>query len=240
MPSYTIEKCVQGSFSQSHLKFGETAGIQCACNALLAVCWATVCKVSCWLAIDLDHVLDLGDNLFKHLEFNKYLDASDLQQQIVLGGFSCSITKLNLNDGVATIGIERFLLNPFQNRQTALLFMNGTVTSIVELSRAFYLFDSHSRNRQGLSDSYGSSVLLKLKLEHAQGRERQYFQLLFLDIQVDNMSEAIFQIHRTVRRLQKNKITAQRQECLSVSDMTVQHGKKKERMREYYKNIKEA
>ena len=204
MPSYIIEKCVQGSFSQSHLKFGETAGIQCACNALLAVCWATVCKVSCWLTIDLDHVLDLGDNLFKHLEFNKYLDASDLQQQIVLGGFSCSITKLNLNDGVATTGIERFLLNPFQNRQTALLFMNGTVTAIIELSRAFYLFDSHSRNRKGLSDSYGSSVLLKLKLEHVQnyievihleyqGRERQYFQLLFLDIQVDNMSEAIFQ-----------------------------------------------
>ena len=43
-----------------------------------------------------------------------------------------------------------------------------------------------------------------------------------------------------MRRLQKNKITAQRQECLSVSDMTVQHGKKKERIREYYKNIKEA
>ena len=49
------------------------------------------------------------------------------------------------------------------------------------------------------------------------------------------MSEAIFQINRTMRRLQKNKSTAQRQECLSLSDMTVQHEKKKEKMREYYK-----
>ena len=40
MPSCTIEKCVQGSFSQSHVKFGEAARIQCGCNALLVVSWA--------------------------------------------------------------------------------------------------------------------------------------------------------------------------------------------------------
>ena len=33
----TVEKCVQGSFSHSNSKFGETAVIQCGCNALLAV-----------------------------------------------------------------------------------------------------------------------------------------------------------------------------------------------------------
>ena len=32
----------------------ETAGIQCACNALPAVCWTRVRKVSCWNTIDLD------------------------------------------------------------------------------------------------------------------------------------------------------------------------------------------
>ena len=63
MVSYT-EKCVQGSFSQLHSKFGETTGIQCACNAVLAACWARVHKVSCWNTVDLDHVLNLGDKLF--------------------------------------------------------------------------------------------------------------------------------------------------------------------------------
>ena len=52
---------------------------------------------------------------------------------MVLEGFNCSITKLNLHHGEVTIGIRRFLLNPFQNRQPALLFMNGTVTAILEL-----------------------------------------------------------------------------------------------------------
>ena len=95
-------------------------------------------------------------------------------------------------------------------------------------------------------------MLLKFsRLEHVQNyfevihledkyRERQYCRLLLLDIQVDNMSVAIFQINRAIKRLEKNKSTAQKQEYLSVSDMTVQHEKKKEKMREYCKNIKEA
>lgn len=60
------KKNVQQSFSQSHSKFGETAIIQCASNALLAVCWARVHKLSLWNMIDLNHVLDLEDNLFKY------------------------------------------------------------------------------------------------------------------------------------------------------------------------------
>ena len=108
MPSYIIEKCVQGGFSQSHSKYGETAGIQYSCNALLAVCWASVRKALCWHKIDLDHVLDLGDNLFKHLGFSRYIDASDLPNQIVLEGFNCSITKLNLHEGEAITGGKIF------------------------------------------------------------------------------------------------------------------------------------
>ena len=107
--------------------------------------------------------------MFKNLGFNRYLDASDVSDQIVLDGFNCNITKFNLHDGEAAIGSRRFLLNHFLNRQSALLFMNGTVTAIKELSQAFYLFDSHSKNRWGLAGSDGSSVLLRFSgLEHAQ------------------------------------------------------------------------
>ena len=73
-----------------------------------------------------------------------------------------------------------------------------------------------------------------IHLEH-QDRERQYFQLLFFNIQVDNMSEAMLQINRAMRRLQENQSTAQKQESLSVSDMAVQHEMKKWKISEYYK-----
>ena len=44
--SFKIAKFVHGSFHQGHVKFVETAGIQCACNALFALCWSTVKRVT--------------------------------------------------------------------------------------------------------------------------------------------------------------------------------------------------
>ena len=41
--------------------------MQCACNALMAICWAGVCILSCWRVCDLDYVLDIGDDLYKTL-----------------------------------------------------------------------------------------------------------------------------------------------------------------------------
>ena len=74
---------------QSHPKFGETADMPCACNEMLAVCWSNVRKISCWSSFDFDHVLDLGDNLFKNLGLNRYLDTSDLPEHVSLDGFPC-------------------------------------------------------------------------------------------------------------------------------------------------------
>ena len=38
-PTYNIIKSVKDSFHQGSPMFGLTAGIQCACNALFAICW---------------------------------------------------------------------------------------------------------------------------------------------------------------------------------------------------------
>ena len=47
-PPYKIEKAVLGTFHQGHPKFGDTSGIQCACNALYAICFSLVKKISIW------------------------------------------------------------------------------------------------------------------------------------------------------------------------------------------------
>ena len=39
-----IQKVVLGNFHQGNLKFGNTAGVQCACNALFAICFSVVKK----------------------------------------------------------------------------------------------------------------------------------------------------------------------------------------------------
>ena len=73
------------------------------------------------------------------------------------------------------------------------------VTAIISHSCSNYLFDLYSRDSQCFSVSNGTSVLFKLsclqqvqnyieviRLEY-QGRNRQYFQLQFLQIEVENL-----------------------------------------------------
>ena len=56
-PTYSIEKVIQGSFSQGNPRFGRTAGVQCAFDSLFALCWLQVKTVSKWNKSDLNHVL---------------------------------------------------------------------------------------------------------------------------------------------------------------------------------------
>ena len=162
MPSFVLEKSVQGSYNQSHSKFGETAGMHCSCNALLAVSWEKFRKVSCWNSFDLDFVLDLGDNFFKSLGLHRYLDASDLPENIRFHGNSWTINKTYLHDGEAIIR-TRFLFSPFLpcRRSAAMIFINRKVTAIIPHSPSYYLFESHSRDSRSFAVSNGTSVLLK-------------------------------------------------------------------------------
>ena len=45
-PIYSIEKVIQGSFYQDNPRLGRTAGAQCACNSLFALCLSQVKTVS--------------------------------------------------------------------------------------------------------------------------------------------------------------------------------------------------
>ena len=42
--------------------FGETTGIQPACNVLYALCWTQIKQILHWVRGDLDHILVEGDN----------------------------------------------------------------------------------------------------------------------------------------------------------------------------------
>ena len=59
--SFLIKDCVLGSFHQGDKRFGETAGTQCACMALTALCCSVIRKVSIWRVSDVDCILESGD-----------------------------------------------------------------------------------------------------------------------------------------------------------------------------------
>ena len=69
-PDYVIIKVVHGSFHPANQKSCSTAGIQCACNSLHALCWSKVKEASVWNSSDLDHTLTQGD-VFKQVTGTK-------------------------------------------------------------------------------------------------------------------------------------------------------------------------
>ena len=104
-----------------------------------------------------------------------------------------------------------------------MLFINSTVTAIISHSRSYYLFDSHSKDSQSFAVSNGVLVLLRfsclqqvenyievIHLEY-QGRERQYFQLQLLEIEVANLDESCQNINMAAKQICRNSAGLQRE-----------------------------
>ena len=83
-PATNIQKVVLGSFHQGHLKFGSTAGIQCSCNALYAICFSVIKSVSIWKSHDLDYILDNGNKIFKLAGIPRALFMHELPHNILI------------------------------------------------------------------------------------------------------------------------------------------------------------
>ena len=181
-PTYAIGKLISGSFHQSNARFRTTAGIQCAQNSLFTLCFSQVKKVFRWNTPDLDYILTEGDILYKSLGTMDLLSADELPRSVVISNYNIPIDYLELETEVANLRTgEPFLIgivsiNAYD--ETMLLFMGGFTTAIMKQYGYFYLFDSHSRDEQGLSIVGGTSVLLKFSdLTEVE----KYIQVFYLE-----------------------------------------------------------
>ena len=65
--NFAIKKSIQAFHHQSHLKYIESAGMQCTSNAYLSIAYSVIKKPSIWKSWDLDYILEQTDMLFKSL-----------------------------------------------------------------------------------------------------------------------------------------------------------------------------
>ena len=93
---YKLQKSIQGTFHQAHPKFGETSGIQCACNSLFAICWSSIKRVSIWKPWDLDYVLEHGDALFKDNNILRPLSVEELPETVLINGHVLKVEILSV------------------------------------------------------------------------------------------------------------------------------------------------
>ena len=82
---YQISRYVLGSYHQGESRSGSTAGMECSCIALFALCRLKMRKVSLWKPHDIDHSFNF-DNAYKMLVLSMYLTFDNIPAIIELYG----------------------------------------------------------------------------------------------------------------------------------------------------------
>ena len=150
-PSSNFLKVVQGSFHQGDPKFGDTAGVQCACNSLFAICWSFIKRVTVWSTYDLDYILENGDRMYMSLETHKILTLDDLPPNVSVEGHAMQVVKLGNESGWINIAnrfdmLETSFKNASNTGSGMIFFISGYNFAVIWSKSGFFLCDSHSRN----------------------------------------------------------------------------------------------
>ena len=83
--------------------FGETAGIQWACNALYALCWTQIKQIFHLVRRDLDHILVERDNLYQSLHTSDMLLVDQLPAFVKIYNHHIPVQYLRTETQLATL-----------------------------------------------------------------------------------------------------------------------------------------
>ena len=180
----TPTKSIKGSFHQGNPRFGNTAGSQCMCNAFWAICYSKIKCVCYWAQWDLDIILQHGNDLYKELGYlHEHLSFIELPNQINVNKNIIDVLKSDTITAELSSNTASFLRLP-QEFNCGMLLTCGYSTAFIYKGGSVYIFDSHSRDANGLSNPNGTSVLLKFDSYYDA---ESYIKRLYL-IQFENAS----------------------------------------------------
>ncbi|VDI59099.1 Hypothetical predicted protein [Mytilus galloprovincialis] len=201
---------VQGSFHQGDIRFGINSGKQCVANCLSALAHSKFKSLKDWDQMYIDNVLIKGNQIYSNIHGdNVHLLVSDLPGMIEMSGKLLKISRKEsitaVIDNYGTIDFSEFgnSLPLDQALQESLIdydacFICAYDTTFLALkhNQDLVLFDSHARNKFGLQDSDGKSLLLKLNnLDHlyqyccnmvAGSSQNQWFEVTGVSICIEN------------------------------------------------------
>ena len=174
--SIVYSRSVQGSFHQAHAMFGDNAGTQCVANCLGAVAYHKLKNTQLWDTSDMNIVLTTGNELYTYLQRsstinNRYLLVSELPQFVEcfdkMFEFRCyeSLASL-ISLGVDEVCYDDFnahsLLDALQislsDADGCFVCFGGSTFFVGKTFAKYFIFDSHSRNREGHQTADGKST----------------------------------------------------------------------------------
>ena len=239
--TYSISKVVEASHHQGDKRYGNTAGSQCASNALFSIVWSFLRKVSLWNTFDLDHILFNGDLVYKNLNIDRPLFISDLPNQIDTEKGFINITLLDNQTAFLTNDNRHNFMKTLLGDHVigdGLLFMTlGYTFSILWNKRNYFIFDSHSRGSAGTVVENGNSVLLKFC-------SLRQLQIYIYEMYFPMQHSTSLQFEVQFISLEKSEIAIANMPCQVAKNMTKARAKtwslKMKSNVETYEQIKES
>ena len=169
-------KVILGSYSQSSERFSDISrGRQCVpCCLIVLICLSNSSHTD-WDWAELNNIIDNGDNLYILVNSlvkrtNDFLMPIELPSTFCLHDQFCCIKFLNNTFGKIgstecdNIGspLNIALAAAFAHSDECILILNEYAIAVAKVAGSkFILFDCHSRDKHGLPDSEGTSILIE-------------------------------------------------------------------------------
>ena len=155
--------------SQSSNMFsGYAQGLQCIPNTIVSLIYHINKNCELWKLEDIKNILRSGNILYKSIGKRTTLLVSDVPQYIKLYNFIYYINEQNSVIGDISKEDKEFNTVPFKKVEAIIvthkfcvLVIGESAVSIIHSNNNFHVFDPHNRNKYGLPDINGGSVLLK-------------------------------------------------------------------------------
>ena len=206
---HQITEVLKASHHQANARYGETAGIQCACMTLMAICLTIFKDVHVWESYDLDYILEQGDRIFKDLRMFRLLGIDDLPQNFAVEGTPVVVEFLDNRTGEITLNAYLISVTDIVTSCTnigtgALLIIRDFTLALIWGEQCYFLFDSHSKNDEGEITPNGVAVLLKFQtlghleeyikyVYYSENTETLFFQLQFINCCSINYSQTLLE-----------------------------------------------
>ncbi|VDI40822.1 Hypothetical predicted protein [Mytilus galloprovincialis] len=163
---------IQGSFHQGNTRFGENAGKQCVSNCLSAIVHSKLKPVFAWNKLYLDNILIEGNDIYTSVHgTNNYLCVEDLPEFVDLRNriihchkkrSICAFVHDVDPDFDGVLPLDQALQYALIDSDGCFVTVRATTSLVIKQNNKIYMFDSHARNRFGLVDNYGSSIVFEL------------------------------------------------------------------------------
>ena len=172
-----IDHAVLGHFHQGDLNLFDVDSLGKQCNALLALCQLPL--LTTYPPEALDSILLEGDQLYKNIQMklspadrNQYMTFGQLPSRIPIQDPKYTVSKhesfhthgrhLERSQGLM-ISLHEALLRSFYQANTVLVMIGANAVAMFKKQDKYFVFDSHSRDENGLVTSDGHSVLLEFQ-----------------------------------------------------------------------------